>query len=66
MFGMDQPLFKILNEIRFKEHAHISFESRSKWKRKNINKSVSLPRKTNGLLTALPDPFLIHGLSPGL
>ena len=21
MFGMDQPLFKILNEIRFKEHA---------------------------------------------
>jgi hypothetical protein len=32
---------------------YISFESRSKWKRKSINKSVSLPWRTNGLLTAL-------------
>ena len=32
---------------------YISFESRSKWKRKSINKSVSLPWRTNELLTAL-------------
>ena len=35
------------------EYTYISFESRSKWKRKSINKSVSLPWRTNGLLTAL-------------
>ena len=43
----------IVVELVLIELKYISFELRSKRKRKNINKSVSLPRRTDGLLTAL-------------
>ena len=43
----------IVVELVLIDLKYISFESRSKWKRKNINKSVYLPKRTDGLLTAL-------------
>ena len=39
---------------------YISFESRSKWKSRSINRSVSSPRRTDGLLTALSTVVLIR------
>jgi len=39
---------------------YISLESRSKWKSRSINRSVSSPRRTDGLLTALSTVVLIR------
>jgi len=39
---------------------YISLESRSKWKSRSINRSVSSPRRTDGLLTAFSTVVLIR------
>ena len=45
----------VLIDLKF-----LSFESRSKWKSKSINRSVSSTRRTNGLLTAFSAVVLIR------
>ena len=50
----------IVVELVLIDLKYISFESRSKWKSKSINRSVSSTRRTNGLLTALSTVVLIR------
>jgi hypothetical protein len=50
-YGYPIYLF-IVEELVLIDLKYLLFESGSKWKRKIINKSVSLPRRTDGLLIA--------------
>jgi hypothetical protein len=54
------PYFHRVVELVLIDLKYILFESRSKWKNKSINRSVSSTRRSDGLLTALSTVVLIR------